>query len=139
MKNTEQFWVNARTSAMLEELGCESQMDQMGSWSISEIDFSPEQKLFHFSDLLLPENARKVWGEDDVCEASGGEQICETVNTNGFPITVCCCIDRDNNGSCSSTERWRARVDELVHRISYGDPFTDWLHEEVKKALTEKR
>lgn len=57
------YWADAELSALLEELGCESFLGNMGSWAISEIDFTPTQKLFHFSDILFPQNAKKIWGD----------------------------------------------------------------------------
>lgn len=56
------YWADAELSALLEELGCESFLGNMGSWAISAIDFTPTQKLFHFSDILLPPNSTKVFG-----------------------------------------------------------------------------
>lgn len=126
MTNKEQFWVNAETSAMLEELGCESQFDfhmckqdeypheallsDRGACNYvakrddgtTYLDEDEGVHIFHFSDLLLFQNAKKVWPD-----------------------------------SWEESSRMLYRLILLSAKNNFY--WTDWLHEEVKKALTEKR
>lgn len=76
--NNNQYWCGPELSSMLEELGVESQFDLWwacdieGNWIKCTEAFMEMEKYsgdkhaaFHFSDILLPENAKKIWGEDE--------------------------------------------------------------------------
>lgn len=75
--NQEHF-TNPELSKKLEELGVKSEFDYLWifddgdeknaelvqEYSLGNDVSDNEVRAFHFSDILLPENAKKIWGQD---------------------------------------------------------------------------
>lgn len=116
------FFHHCGLAPYLEELGVESQFDYGWGYDIPEHpdklilmnrysvpNLEDTQQVYHFSDLLLPENAKKVWGE----------KMRDIMIRDKF-INI---------------ELWKGAQYKLVSKIRNGEDWQSWLMSELDKRV----
>lgn len=142
------YFTSPELSHRLELLGVKSQFDYWWYYPgdpMDQWDLLPGYKLqeytkrgddaikaFHFSDILLPENAKKIWGDDDMAYCS---DYCQKIVPAGKDHYCPQAPDYLNNKMMIFEPARKILSRYLGFRIIEDDDWQDWLTEELDKRI----